>query len=148
MLNLARLLAAVTAVTERRTPAVTTKTPPDKGCTAVTVQSGTDHTHPAPSTESPTDAPSESLARVSSSNRTTRNSRTGVNDAGSAVTAAERGAVQAVTAEPCARAWRVNLTDGTHLVAVRHEGCIRVEMLATVREQFGGHRVLDIEAPR
>jgi hypothetical protein len=44
------------------------------------------------------------------------------------------------------RAWRVTLTDGTRLIAVRPEGCARAEMLATVREQFGAGRVAGVES--
>jgi hypothetical protein len=47
---------------------------------------------------------------------------------------------------PRCRAWRVTMTDGTRLIAVRPEGCARAEMLATVREQFGAGRVAGVES--
>ena len=43
------------------------------------------------------------------------------------------------------RAWRVTMTDGTRLIAVRPEGCTRAEMMATVCEQFGAERVASVE---
>ena len=43
------------------------------------------------------------------------------------------------------RAWRVAMTDGTRLIAVRPEGCTCAEMLSVVREQFGAG-VAGIEA--
>lgn len=39
------------------------------------------------------------------------------------------------------RAWRVTMTDGTRLIAVRPEGCTRADMLLIVCEQFGAERV-------
>lgn len=105
MLDLPRILAAVTAVTEGRAPAVTAKTATEQACTAVTevtagISKGT--TESAMPSQSQASHGPEGLTRVSSSNRTSRNSRTCVNHAGSAVTVAECEAVQAVTPEACA----------------------------------------------
>lgn len=44
------------------------------------------------------------------------------------------------------RCWRVTLADGTRLVAVRPDGCTYGEMLETCRDQFGGERVVSVEA--
>lgn len=44
------------------------------------------------------------------------------------------------------RCWRVTLTDGTRLAAVRPEGCTHAEMLEVCRDQFGPGRVVSVEA--
>lgn len=44
------------------------------------------------------------------------------------------------------RCWRVTLTDGTRLVAVRPDGATHGEMLAICRDQFGAARVVSVEA--
>lgn len=43
------------------------------------------------------------------------------------------------------RAWRVAMTDGIRLIAVRPEGCTRAAMLEIIRDQFGGERVASVE---
>lgn len=154
MLDLARILEAVTAVTDGRTAAVTPKAAPLQACTAVTAVTarmskgvGED---PTPDHQD-ADQPLEVLARSSISNRTTRNSRTPSNGAGSAVTAPEVAAVTAVTTRAALgvhRCWRVTLTDGTHLAAVRPEGATHAEMLETICWQFGAGRVTNLEPLR
>ncbi|MBK8068762.1 MAG: hypothetical protein IPK27_14385 [Rhodanobacteraceae bacterium] len=100
MLDLPRILAAVTAVTEGRAPAVTVKTAPEQACTAVTevtagISKGATDSAEAP--QPPTTDHPERLTRVSSFHRNNRNNRTASSDAGSAVTEAETETVTAVT---------------------------------------------------
>jgi hypothetical protein len=44
------------------------------------------------------------------------------------------------------RCWRISLTDGTSLSAVRPEGATHADMLDACREQFGADRVATVEA--
>lgn len=99
MFDLARILEAVTAVTEGRAATVTAKTPPLKGCTAVTAvtaQIGTNTTETSTNTKDSNPAP-EPLSRVSIYDRNNRNNRTTSKDGGSAVTEGERPTVTTVT---------------------------------------------------
>jgi hypothetical protein len=44
------------------------------------------------------------------------------------------------------RCWRVTLDDGTHLAAVRPEGCTHDAILESCRDRFGADRVVSVEA--
>lgn len=147
MLDLARILARVTAVTEGRAPTVTAKTPPLQACTAVTdvtAEISKDAPRTAPDNQGP-DAEPEMLSRKMSFDRNNRNNRTASSGAGFVVTEAETETVTAVTEQARHRCWRVMLTDGTSLVAVRPEGFTHAEMLETCREQFGAGRVTSVQ---
>lgn len=147
MLNLARILAAVTAVSEGRAPTDTPKTAPEQAVTAVSVvtaENNKDAQHTAPDDQS-TGLAAESLSRKKSLDRYNRYNRYTSNDAGSGVSVTKAATDTADTGHR-SRCWRVTLTDGTRLVAVRPEGCTKPEMLEACREQFGAARVVNVEA--
>lgn len=147
MLDLARILARVTAVTEGRAPTVTAKTPPLQACTAVTDVTAENSKDAPQHVNEGTEKADErqTLSRTLISNRNNRNNRTASSGAGFTVTEAETETVTAVTEQARHRCWRVALSDGTRLVAVRPEGFTYAEMLETCREQFGAGRVAGIE---
>lgn len=146
MLDLARILAAVTAVTEQAGPAVTA---PGLAVTAVTaVTAGNNEVHALVSTE--TWPVSPGLSRVSSSVCNCRNCRNPSNGAACSVTAAGTAAVTAVTEPPeragaTFRAWRIRFTNGDRCTAV-HPFPVSADLArADALEQFGAGRVAGIE---
>lgn len=144
MLNLSRILAAVTAVTEGRAPTVTAKSAPLLACTAVTAvtaENSKGATQPTTNQQDETPDP-ETFSRIPRFNRNNRNNRTPINHAGLAVTEVEPLTVTTVTKH---RVWRVRLSDGTALAAVRPEGATYHEMLDACRWQFGAARVVSVE---
>lgn len=146
MLDLARILAAVTAVTEHPGPAVTAPRLAVTAVTAVTAENSEDRARS--SSEAGPD--SWGLSRVSSSVCNCRNCRNPSNDAACAVTATGPDAVTAVTEPPeqagaTFRAWRIRFTSGDRCTAV-HPLPVSADLArADALEQFGAGRVAGIE---
>lgn len=120
MLDLARILAAVSAVSEGRAPTDTAKTAPEQAVSAVSVvtaENNKDAQHTAPDDQGAA-AEHESLSRTLISNRYNRYNRYTSNDAGSGVSATkaatdttdtERRAVAALAATKLSVVWNIPL---------------------------------------